>query len=333
MIHHEDIIFYNNNLRLFGKLHKQQVDKRINAVYPVIVVLHGSHMGEASHSFYDHLINTLTSKGIGVFVYDRRGCGQSDGNFDTASLWDLADDALAAVKVIKSRDDIDKELIGMYGISQGGWIAPLAASMTDDISFLILVSASGVSPSNQMIYAAITSLRENGFSEEIINHAIALKKQVDDYYRGLLDKEYVEEKLKNSQEKAWYKKAFLPINAELPLDVRKAKWFYQLDFNPLGCLSKVNIPMLFMFADHDLYVPVEESTDAYRLATLRNPWISFIRVENTDHFMMPFKENEKEEGVYNVSDDYLNKLLEWLMATCSNLNASSKRDNRKNLSY
>lgn len=228
----------------------------------------------------------------------------------------IAEDALAAVKNIKSRNDIDKELIGMYGISQGGWIAPLATSMTDDISFLTLVSASGVSPSNQMIYAATTSLRENGFSEGVINHAIVLRKQVDDYYRGLLGKEYVEEKLKNSQDKEWYNKAFLPINAELPLDVRKAKWFYQLDFHPLDCLSKVNIPMLFMFADHDVYVPIEESIEAYRLATLNNPWISFIKVENTDHFMMTFKENEKE-GVSNVSDDYLNKLSEWLIATCA----------------
>lgn len=316
MSDHEKITFYSNNLRLFGELHKPEVDKHTSTRYPVVVILHGSHQGEASHSIYSHLKMMLPTQGIGVFVYDRRGSGQSEGNFETASFHELAEDALAAVKMLRNRDDIDKHHIGMYGISQGGWIAPLAASISEDVSFLILVSASGVPPSKQMLYAAAISLREAGFSEEIVTEAVALKKQVDDYFRGYTEREAVEPILKKSQDTDWYSKASLPSNGELPVDVKKSKWFYQLDYDPWECILKVNVPILFMFADHDIYVPVEESIKAYDHSTSKNPKVNFITIENADHFMVSTKEID---AYYQVAEDYLTELVDWIRVTCNHL--------------
>lgn len=312
MYQNEEISFFNKDIKLVGALYKPR-----NKVYPVVVVLHGSNMGEESHYFYDHLKTALPEHGVGVFIYDRRGSGHSEGDFNTASFNDLAEDALAAVKALKLREDIDKEHIGFYGISQGAWIAPLAASISDSVSFLTLVSASGVSPAKQMLYTASISLRQAGFPEEIINYSLYLKKQVDDYFRGIADREAVETKLNASYGSDWYRESYLPSEAKLPLNIRESKWFYQLDFNPLECFSKVNIPILFVFAEHDIYVPVEESIRNYKHATFNNSMIDFIKVKNTDHFMMSLNSNKGNGETDHMSEYYISYLIKWIKIICN----------------
>jgi alpha-beta hydrolase superfamily lysophospholipase len=63
-----------------------------------------------------------------VLAYDKRGVGRSTGNWREASFQVLADDAVAGAKFLQARTDIAADQIGFWGQSQGGWIAPLAAS-------------------------------------------------------------------------------------------------------------------------------------------------------------------------------------------------------------
>ncbi len=72
----------------------------------------------------------------------------------------------------------------MWEVSQGGWIAPLAAATNPAIAFLIAVSPSGVSPSAQMTYAAVTQLREAGYPESVIEQVMAIRRQIDECCRG-----------------------------------------------------------------------------------------------------------------------------------------------------
>ena len=76
----------------------------------------------------------LIRHGIAVLGYDKRGVGGSTGNWNTASFDDLADDVVAAFAYLKARGDIDGRQIGLLGVSQGGWIMPLAAVRAKDIA-------------------------------------------------------------------------------------------------------------------------------------------------------------------------------------------------------
>jgi uncharacterized protein len=75
---------------------------------------------------------------------------------------ELCDDGLGAIKYLKSRKEIDAKRIGVWGLSQGGWLGPLAASRSADVAFVIAVSGPGVSPGEQMIVYYANELREQG---------------------------------------------------------------------------------------------------------------------------------------------------------------------------
>jgi Predicted hydrolase of the alpha/beta superfamily len=79
-----------------------------------------------------------------VLGYDKRGVGESTGDWNAATYEDLAGDAVAAVEYLKTRRDIDAAQIGLLGISQAGWIMPLAAVRSKDVAFLISISGAGV---------------------------------------------------------------------------------------------------------------------------------------------------------------------------------------------
>jgi dienelactone hydrolase len=101
----------------------------------------------------------FATEGVTAFAYDKRGVGESGGDFRTVPFMDLCDDGLAAIAYLKSRDEIDPKRIGVWGLSQGGWLGPLAASRSADVSYVIAVSGPGVSPGEQMIVYYANELR------------------------------------------------------------------------------------------------------------------------------------------------------------------------------
>ncbi len=90
-----------------------------------LVALHGAGHGTRDFLLYRHLHEVLPRAGIGVVSFDRRGEGESTGDASRGRFQLQVDDALAV------REAIDVERVGMWGFSQGGWIAPLAASQSD----------------------------------------------------------------------------------------------------------------------------------------------------------------------------------------------------------
>jgi len=104
-----------------------------------IVALHGASEGTRDSALYGHLHKLLPPTGIGVVTFDRRGEGESSGE-PTRGRFDLqVEDALAVI------DAVDAKLVGLWGISQGGWIGPLAAA--SEVAFLVLIASTGVTPS------------------------------------------------------------------------------------------------------------------------------------------------------------------------------------------
>ena len=97
------------------------------------------------------LADYFARHGIAALTYDKRGVGASTGNWEEASFDDLAGDALAGVELLKSRTDINRKQIGLWGLSQGAWLVELAASQSKDIAFIIAVSGGGVNPEFQEI--------------------------------------------------------------------------------------------------------------------------------------------------------------------------------------
>ena len=109
--------------------------------YPAIVLILGSedhdrNYGGVASFLGDHFARA----GFACLTWDRPGIGRSTGDFNKQTFRDRANEALAAVQFLRGRPEIGQHQIGLWGHSQGGMIAPLAASFSGDVAFLIEVS-------------------------------------------------------------------------------------------------------------------------------------------------------------------------------------------------
>src|SRR5204863_9052464 len=130
---------------------------------PAVVLLHGSEPGRRDSPFFRVVRDALCATGWAVLSYDRRGVGESGGVYlETPDLSVPARDAVSAVRLLAGRSDIDRGRIGLLGISQGGWVAPLAATMDSGIAFVVAVSEPGVSPLEQSAYQRASELVDSG---------------------------------------------------------------------------------------------------------------------------------------------------------------------------
>ncbi len=117
--------------------------------YPVVVMVSGSGPQDRNEELAGHkpflvISDYLTRNGISVLRFDDRGVGESTGDFKKAISPDFASDVQSAVSYLKTRSEIDKDNIGLIGHSEGGVIAPMVASKTDDISFIVLMAGTGI---------------------------------------------------------------------------------------------------------------------------------------------------------------------------------------------
>src|SRR5690606_38123301 len=136
------------------------------------VLLHG---GDAQTRDFFWTTRFFAGRGFAVLAYDKRGVGASTGDWRTASVHDLAGDALTAVVYLRARPDIRSNRIGLYGASAGGWTAPLAATMARErIAFIVARSPSALPERRNVIYEVEGDLRNAGFGEEAVSHMRAL---------------------------------------------------------------------------------------------------------------------------------------------------------------
>ncbi|HKJ39132.1 MAG TPA: alpha/beta fold hydrolase, partial [Anaerolineales bacterium] len=269
----EDVSFISQNTKLVGTLYKPKSDRPC----PAIVVVHQASGGEQTDPFYNHLKTELPKQGIAVLVFDRRGSGDSQGNFETADFDDLADDVVAAVEYLESRADIDGSKIGLHGTSQGGWIAPIAAAKKPEIACVVAVSASGVSPADQMDYGVAFHLKQNGFDQIVINKVVELRTLVNEYFRGNVSRDNAAAELSRYENEPWFRDGYLYPSRELPLDITQDKWHYEMDYEPLSIWKKVKQPTLFLFAEIDEWVPVEQGMKNFEGATSHLKDVTFKR--------------------------------------------------------
>ncbi len=157
--------------------------------HPAIVLLHGSDRAGVDSPYYkDHSYN-LVQSGFAVLRYDGPGWGgRSSGSPGFETLEYRTQEAISAVKYLQSRADIKSAAVGLWGISQGGWICQMAAASYDQIAFIIPVSGPGVTPAEQEVYRVEMQSRAMGFSEDEIAKAVLFRRLMVDVF--LLEPKY-----------------------------------------------------------------------------------------------------------------------------------------------
>ncbi len=166
----EDVRFSNGAIQLAGTLVSPLVDGK----KPAIILVHGS--GAENREYMLPWARFLIRRGVAILGYDKRGVGESTGDWNTASVDDLAGDVVAAFEDLKTRSDIDREHIGVLGISQAGWIMPLAAVRAKGLAFLISISGAGVPPAETTIDQARSEMTMTGMPPQTVDQIVVLLK-------------------------------------------------------------------------------------------------------------------------------------------------------------
>ena len=267
---------------------------------PALVAVHGADRGARDWYLYEHLHRVLPPAGIAVVTFDRRGDGASTGEPSRGRFEQQAEDALAVIDHAAREGDLDAERIGLWGISQGGWVAPLAATMSNRVAFLVLLASCGVTPGEQMRWTArLQTTRALGEdagvdAERLWEHAL-------DWMRGG-DRAPLEAAVAEGRTKPWWKTAWFP--EEVPGDEARDAVRAELDFDPTAVFARVRVSTLLVYGDQDEWIPVDESLAAWREA--RGDEIDIVMVLGTGH--------EPAHGE-DVSSEYEESLLTWLRAT------------------
>ena len=300
----EAVFFDNGEVTIAGVV----MSPATEGPHPAIVLIDGSGQTDR-HNMRDFSL-AFTQAGFVTLAYDKRGVGESTGDTDAwyyFSIDDLAADAAAGAEFLAARDDVAKNRIGLFGMSQGGWVTPRAATLTEVVSFMILRSASVTTIGEDRLFERAARLTGEGFTPEEVEESRAMQVIYQQYIRTGEGFGEFEKAWQENENKPWFSSVFRS-DAFLDPEHRYHQWYATVqEFDPLPYLSELEIPALWLFGDPQLdgLTPVAASVEA--LDTLQQQGKEYtIRVfPGTDHNIMPIDEPE-------AFPPYVEPLMQWL---------------------
>lgn len=326
----EEIVFENKsaNIQLAGTFTYPKESKK----FPAVVLVTGSGAQDRDETIFQHkpflvIADYLTRNGIAVLRYDDRGFGKSTGNFSASTSIDFATDALAAVEYLKTRNEVDQTKVGIAGHSEGGMIAPIAASSSDDVAFIILLAGPGMKGSDLLALQTELILRANGESEEQIDKSVKTNKAaykiiVEQTDSSLAFKELeklFDEQLDALTEEERNKPEYSRSNFQQMARTILSPWFrFFLRFDPKPYLENLSIPVLALNGELDLQVPPKENLSGIRDALEAAGNINFKTIElpGLNHLFQSAKSgspNEYSEIEETFSPDALKIMSDWII--------------------
>ena len=267
-----------------------------------VVAVHGAGMGTRDWFLYRHLHELLPPAGIGVATFDRRGDGASTGTPSRGDFTLQADDAIAVGEALGAAQ------FGIWGISQGGWVGPVAATRSDRVAFLVLLASCGVTPAEQMQFATAEQLRHAGYAEDVVERALVLRSRAEDWIRGE-PTPGLERELASAAEEPWWPHMYLPssLPPDEEVDAMRRALAEEMFFQPEPVFAEVRVPTLLFYGDEDDWIPVGESIKAWRRA--RGDAVEIAVIPGTGH--------EPTRGDETVVPEYERKLVDWLTERAS----------------
>ena len=180
----EEIRFESDGNSLYGILCTPSTD----GPHPAIVLITGainstsSEVDGANASLQVTHARRLAIQGVATLRFDPAGVGQSEGNEAFRDLQSRKAEALAAVRFVRSHPSVRADRVGLWGVSQGGWvIAMAAAEAPEQIGFLIMVSGTTLTVAEQQVYGVEMQARAAQLSESDVAKAVVVMQLLIDW--------------------------------------------------------------------------------------------------------------------------------------------------------
>jgi len=243
---------------------------RENQPCPAAILIPGAGAHGRDYTILGHrpflvISDYLTRRGIAVLRYDERGVGASKGDRSQATSEDYAQDVIAGINFLKTRKEIDLQLIGLIGHSEGGIIASIAAAKLPDVAYIVMMGSPGL-PGEEYNYQYEESMsRALGMSEEAIAENRVFQERVLAVVLHEEDNSVAEEEIIKI-----YQEFGLEVSADRGMIAIKrfiSPWFrFSITHDPGATLMTVRCPVLAVIGEKDVHVPPEGNIQALERA-------------------------------------------------------------------
>lgn len=289
----------------FGSLEGRLTLPAGEGPHPVLVMLHGSGRASRDFAYYGLLAAHLAGKGLGVLTWDKRS------DWRAASVQDLAEDAVAAIDYVRSRSDVDRERVGTYGHSQGGWLAPLVA-VKRNASFVCVVAAPAVSTSDQELDEAANDLRRRGFGDDEVREAQAALREMFRVISTGEGADHLGPLVARVRAKPWGRYIDLTANPDELAQLRRSA------YDPRPSLEALRVPVLALFGEADRIVPPGRNVPLWKQYA-RGARLEVEVFPGADHglFVTPAKAHAHDGSGQGNTRQYaagvVDRITDWLL--------------------
>ena len=222
-------IFFKNRyegFRLSGMLFLPEGE----GPFPAAIIIHGSGTSRRDSVWYLSIANHLLHNGIAVLLPDKRGSEKSEGEWVGANFEELATDTLSAVEYVKHQQMFTYSSIGVIGMSQGGWIAPIVATKSDDASFVVSMTGAAVTTDEQLLHEEINNIAKYTYT--------------------------------------WIAKLIAPLTTNNIKQKEHVSAY--MGFDPIPYWKRIHVPVFFAFGENDENVPVDASINRLKQNNLNH---------------------------------------------------------------
>lgn len=311
-----DTTFAGNGVTLRGRLVLPQGGGPV----PIAVEVHGSE--DYSAVDLNYMQYMFPAQGIGVFVYDKRGTGESTGKY-SQDFHLLSDDASAALLEARRLAGERVGRIGFQGGSQAGWVAPLAASKTPATEFVVVGYGMATGPLAEDRDQVMLDLRQAGYGDDVLAKAreVTAATAAVVASRGARGWEQLDAvRAKYAGEPWWQamKGEFTglvahhtreEIEAIAPTLEVGTSW----DHDPMPVLRGLKVPQLWILAGADSEAPPEETRRRLLALAAEGRPITTVVFPGTDHGIVEFDTAADGKRIETrVADGYHRLMMEWI---------------------
>ena len=338
----EEIIFTNTNekINLAGTLTLPKQKEKA----PAVILIAGSGPNDRDETIFGHkpfwvLADHLTRQGIAVLRFDKRGIGESEGEYFLATSKDFADDVNAAISYLKTREEIDTSNIGLIGHSEGGVIAPMVATQNSDVKFVVLMAGLGVTGTDLI-------LAQHRHEFDKLQLTVERKEELNDIlidlYSNILSwSEYTGSDEERNQLKEGLTRLWENLSLEMQDETQKeifikettanaiSPWFkYLLETDPTEYIQKLSIPVLAINGENDKQVEYQSNLDKIEKALKRgnNKQYTIKSYPNLNHLFQESTTGEVDEYgkiEQTISPNVLSDIENWIKEHTLNIITNS----------
>lgn len=273
---------------------------------PAVILVPGSGVGDrdgvaAGVPTLGQLAGAIADAGFVAVRFDKRGYGQSGGRAESATLNDFAEDAVAVMKWLAARKDIDPKRIAVVGHSEGAWVALLAAAREKRLAAVGAIAAPSVTGAELVLEQQRTVLDRMKATDADRQAKVELQTRINAAVISGRGWEAIPADVKRQADTPWFQSLLM--------------------FDPARVIKDVRQPILFVHGELDKQVPVSHVERISNLARTqsKSKSVAVVTVKGVNHLLVPAVTGEVDEYPTltdrNISKDVTAAIRDWLTKT------------------